>query len=116
MSDSLFTPEEQSERDARMAAAVTSYGLGTKSYNASCEARESQRQREETTARYLAQPHSEKVLPLVCTCRSYRFAHPPSRHGSLDHPADWKPWQERYRLDREHNALVEKSRYPWEDN
>lgn len=40
------------ELNARAAAAVTSYGVGTKSYNASAEKREMDRQRESATARY----------------------------------------------------------------
>jgi hypothetical protein len=91
------------------------YGLGTRSYNRSTEARENKRAQAEATAKFLAQPRAEIVVPLVCTCRSYRFAHPSSRHGTLKHPADWTPWQERYELDREHNALVEKSGHHWGD-
>jgi hypothetical protein len=39
-----------------------SYGIGTRSYNASTEARENKRQQREATDRYLAQPRREIVL------------------------------------------------------
>jgi len=91
------------------------YGTGTRSYNRSTEHRESKRQQAEATAEYLATPRVEIVVPLICTCRSFRFAHPPARHGTLKHPADWTPWQQRYRLDREHNALVEITGASWRD-
>jgi hypothetical protein len=48
--DHTFLSEE--ELNARAAAAVTSYGVGTKSYNASAEKREMDRQRKVATARY----------------------------------------------------------------
>lgn len=104
----LFTDSEQQERDARMAAAVTSYGVGTKSYNASGEAKESKRQQAESTERYLAQPRASILLPVVCTCLSYPFAHAPHRHSTLKHPGDWTPWQERYYLDTKYNCFVER--------
>jgi hypothetical protein len=45
----------QQELNERAAAAVTSYGVGTRSYNRSAEKREMDRQRKEATARYLAE-------------------------------------------------------------
>jgi hypothetical protein len=45
----------QRELNERAAAAVTSYGVGTRSYNRSAEKREMDRQRKEATARYLAE-------------------------------------------------------------
>lgn len=107
MSDDLFTTDEQRERNTRLAASVTSYGLGTKSYNASGEARELKRQQAEATERYLATPHQSIPL-LFCGCLSYPFAHPPSRHQTLKHPGDWTPWRERYYFDSKNNCWVEK--------
>lgn len=107
MSD-LFTESEQRERETRLTSAVTSYGLGTKSYNNSAEARESKRQQAEATERYLAQPREPVIVRLQCTCISYPYPHPPSRHSTLKHPGDWTPWQERYFLDTKHNCWVEK--------
>jgi hypothetical protein len=47
-----FSSEENNER---LAAAVTSYGVGTRSYNRSPEKREMDRQRAEVTTRYREQ-------------------------------------------------------------
>ena len=91
------------------------YGTGTRSYNRSTEARQSKLAQRQATAEYLAAPRTVITLPLVCTCRSCRFPHPPSRHGTLKHPADWTPWQRRYREDRERNALQEIAGVNWEN-
>ena len=45
----------EQEKNERLAAAVTSYGVGTRSYNRSAEKREMDRQRAESTARYQEQ-------------------------------------------------------------
>jgi len=75
----------------RLAAAVTPYGLGTKSYNASAENREMKRQRAETTKQYQPRPIS---IP-VCHCRSFRYSHDPSEHNRLRGDWDWRTYQER---------------------
>jgi len=53
----------QQEDNERAAAAVTSYGLGTRSYNKSAEKREMDRQRKEATEKYL---ESKKTEVLEC--------------------------------------------------
>lgn len=98
------------EANERLAAAVTPYGVGTRSYNRSSEAREVKRQAKEATEKYLAQPHVPIILPVMCDCRSYRFPHPISRHKTLKHPGDWTPWQERYFFDKATNCWTEKPR------
>ena len=91
MSD-LFTREEQSERNARLAASVTSYGVGTKSYNGSTEARESKRQQAEATERYAAQERKEVVLDMswhTCRCDGRPDPHPVHPRREF---INFKPW------------------------
>lgn len=91
MSD-LFSSDEQRERDARMAAAVTSYGVGTKSYNSSGEAREVKRQRAEATARYEASTKSEIALDgswLMCRCDGNPDPHPAHAMREI---LNFRPW------------------------
>ena len=72
------------------------YGLGTRSYNRSTEARENKRQVKETTAKYLAGEIVFKpVVMLVCTCRSFRFPHDPGRHKELFSDYDWRTPEKR---------------------
>ena len=68
------------ELDARAAAAVSSYGVGTKSYNGSAEKREIERQREMVTARYEAGPRQEFLVPLLCRCPQREYPHELSVH------------------------------------
>ena len=75
----------QAELDARAAAAVTSYGVGTKSYNASAEKREMDRQREIATARYEAMPRMEFDAPLLCSCPQRANPHELSVHSQIRH-------------------------------
>lgn len=95
MSD-LFTREEQNERDARMAAAVTSYGVGTKSYNGSAEARESKRQRAEATERYATQARQEVLLDrswLMCRCDGRVDPHPAHEMREMLNFRPWFRWK-----------------------
>jgi hypothetical protein len=71
------------ELDARAAAAVSSYGVGTKSYNGSAEKREIERQREIVTARYEAGPKAEYPAPLLCRCPQREYPHELSVHSEL---------------------------------
>lgn len=72
------------------------YGLGTRSYNRSTEARQNKRAVKETTKRYL---DGELVFPaltvLTCTCRSFEFPHDPERHKELLSDYDWRTPEER---------------------
>jgi hypothetical protein len=108
--DDLFTASEQEERSTRLAAVVTSYGVGTKSYNRSGELRELKRQQAEATERYLANSHEPILLPLTCACLSYRFPHWPLAHSTLTHQGDWTPWQERYYFENKYNCWTEKTK------
>jgi hypothetical protein len=72
------------------------YGTGTRSYNRSTEAREMKRQQREATERYRAgelKIGNTKIL--VCTCRSFRFAHDPAKHSELLSDMDWRTPEER---------------------
>jgi hypothetical protein len=88
----------ESEKNARAAAAVTVYGVGTKSYNSSAEKREMDRQREETTARYHAgqmQIQDCSKAFLLCYCRSFHHGHSPELHRQLRSDYDWRSPEER---------------------
>jgi hypothetical protein len=65
----------QRELNERAAAAVTSYGVGTTSYNSSAEKREMERQKEIATARYLSMPHREILQPVTCPCAQRPYPH-----------------------------------------
>lgn len=73
----------QAELDARAAASVTSYGVGTKSYNASTEKREMDRQRELATTRYHMMPPASYEAPLMCRCPQRDYPHELSVHSLL---------------------------------
>jgi hypothetical protein len=93
----LSNPSE-AENNARAAAAVTSYGVGTRSYNKSSEKREMDRQREEVTAKYQAgqfQMHDCSSAFLLCRCRSFHNAHSPDLHSQLRADYDWRSPEER---------------------
>ena len=85
-----LTPQEENER---LAAAVSQYGLGTKSYNASAENREMKRQRAEKTAAYQFRPDSTEIL--LCHCRSFQYSHSPGDHAQLRSDRDWRTWEQR---------------------
>ena len=82
------------ENDERLAAAVTSYGVGTRSYNRSAEKRELDRQRAEATKRYLEAPRPEVIIQR-CNCRSFNLPHDISRHKELRSEMDWRTEAER---------------------
>ncbi len=71
----------QQENNERAAAAVTSYGVGTRSYNGSPEKREMDRQREIATARYEASPRQQVLQPVACTCAQRPYPHEVSVHA-----------------------------------
>lgn len=73
----------QQELNERAAAAVTSYGVGTRSYNRSAEKREMERQREIATARYEAGPRQEVLAPLLCRCPQREYPHELPIHFDL---------------------------------
>jgi hypothetical protein len=85
----------EAEKNERLAAAVTPYGVGTRSHNRSAEKREINRQRAEATAAYLARPRQERKIELRCRCRSFELAHPISRHRELAGEWDWRLESER---------------------
>ena len=83
---------DQSQIDnERLAAAVTPYGVGTRSYNRSAEKREMDRQRAAATKCYQPQP----VEILLCHCRSFRYSHDPADHRRLRGDWDWRTYRER---------------------
>jgi hypothetical protein len=86
------------ELNARAAAAVTSYGVGTHSYNSSAEKREMDRQRELTTARYEAGSHEVYYAPLLCSCPQRDHPHELKVHGLIR--SEW--WKRELR-----------DRWPW---
>jgi hypothetical protein len=63
MSASQPLPFSEDELNERLAASVTSYGVGTRSYNRSAEKREMDRQRKDATARYLAERAERTAAP-----------------------------------------------------
>ena len=86
------------EKNARAAAAVTSYGVNTRSYNKSSEKREMDRQRAETTAKYQAGELEIKDCSrafLLCYCRSFHHGHSPELHDRLRADYDWRTPEER---------------------
>jgi hypothetical protein len=81
-----------SEEDFRLTNLVTSYGVGTRSYNRSAEKREMERQRRAATASY---QHEEIVVGPYCRCRSFERVHELRRHGELRAEWDWRTEEER---------------------
>jgi len=71
------------------------YGLGTRSYNRSREARLNKEAVVEATKKYLETQQPEIMLPFPCTCRSFRDPHDPARHSELRSDYDWRTWKER---------------------
>jgi len=78
------------ESDERLAALVTHYGVGTRSYNRSAEKREMDRQREAVTEKFLARPVEEIEAPLLCTCRQRWYPHELCVHNQLLRES-WNP-------------------------
>lgn len=75
------------------------YGLGTRSYNRSTEARENKRAQKEATERYLQASAKGEIkpimAPLLCRCRSWEFPHEIEQHRQLRSEFDWPTPQER---------------------
>lgn len=69
------------------------YGFNTHSFLNSTEHRQMKKERAALTAKTEAEratsPPQEILIP-VCTCRSFRFAHDPSRHKELRSDMDWR--------------------------
>lgn len=57
----------EQEKNERLAASVTSCGVGTRSYNRSAEKHEVDRQREAATTQYENSPRQEILAPLNCS-------------------------------------------------
>jgi len=95
------------ENDARLAASVTHYGLGTKSYNSSSERREIDRQRAEITAKYHAGDLKFPVVLVgpVCACRSFDLPHDISKHRDLAADWDWRTPSERRGIQRQQEPI-----------
>lgn len=85
----------QAEKDERLAAAVTSYGVGTRSYNHGAEKKELDRQRAHETEKYLQGPRREIIVGPICRCRSFNLPHDISRHRELRSEHDWRTESER---------------------
>jgi len=84
-----------SEDDFRLNNLVSSYGVGTRSYNRSAEKRELEKQRKAATEKYLQGPRKEIIVDPICTCRSFNLPHELKRHKELRHEADWSLERER---------------------
>ena len=86
------------ELDERLAAAVTQYGPGTRSYNRSAEKRESKAQQAIVTEKYLVAPRFEVILDaswLICRCRAFADPHGIEKHRELRAEWDWRPESDR---------------------
>jgi hypothetical protein len=53
------------------------------------------KKRAEVTSQYEVSPKREVLMPLMCSCRSFKDRHPVSRHRELRSDMDWRTWQER---------------------
>lgn len=68
------------------------YGLGTRSYNNSTEARQNKAERKEATARYEQQPQQEVLLDgswLMCRCDGWPDPHPAHKMREM---LNFRPW------------------------
>jgi hypothetical protein len=90
-----FTLDYTDESSERLAAAVTSYGLGTRSYNASPEKHEVDRQRRAATEAFESAPREQIEVPPMCTCSQRTYPHELDVHSHLPSEA-WNP-QNRFR-------------------
>jgi len=52
-------------------------------------------ERRAATERFLAMPRTPLLMPLTCTCRSFRYPHELSEHKKLRSDYDWRSWEER---------------------
>jgi len=78
-----LTELSNAELDERAATAVTSYGVGTRSYNRSAEKREMDRQREIITERYTSGLRAEVEAPLMCSCPQRDYPHSLAVHALI---------------------------------
>jgi hypothetical protein len=86
-----LTPEENNER---LAAAVTSYGVGTRSYNHSTEKIEVDRQRAAATEHYQNSPRAEVLAPISCACDQRPYPHDLKAHSKMfEAPGGYWIWQ-----------------------
>lgn len=85
----------EAEKNARLAAAATVYGTGSRSYNRSAEKKESDRQRKEATERFMNQPRNYVTVGPVCTCASFNRPHLLERHRELSWDGDWRTESQR---------------------
>lgn len=84
-----LTPDEANER---LAASVTSYGLGTRSYNHSPEKRELDRQRATATAAYEDSPREAVEVEGRCPCPQRPYPHELSAHSQLRYEGNRDRW------------------------
>lgn len=81
--------------------AELTYGLGTRSYNRSAEAREERKRREANLRRMAiegfvpAVKQPEYLAPLMCDCRSFRYRHEIAAHKKLSSEYDWRTFEQR---------------------
>jgi hypothetical protein len=73
------------------------YGLGTRSYNRSTEARANKLARKEATEKYLASPRKEVIVGPMCNCQSFDLPHELIRHRELSSEHDWSLEKHRYK-------------------
>jgi hypothetical protein len=72
------------------------YGLGTRSYNRSAEARQNKQAVREATRKYLDGKLVFRALEiLTCACRSFELPHNPERHKELLSDHDWRSPKDR---------------------
>lgn len=83
----LAHPDEANER---LAALVTSYGVGTRSYNRSAEKHELDRQIAEAKQKAENLPKREYLAPLLCPCPQRPYAHELSIHENI-RPESYNP-------------------------
>lgn len=68
------------------------YGLGTRSYNRSTEARQNKLAQKEATAKYQRGEMGIREVEVgpICVCRSFNLPHEVSRHTELASDLDWR--------------------------
>ena len=97
------------EDDFRLAALVTPYGVGSRSYNRSAEKREMDRQRKRITAAY--KPGESVTMPVMCTCAAWPRVHEVFLHRQIlnwdgDWRALWNPeMRSQWRMPREADSM-----------
>jgi hypothetical protein len=66
------------------------YGLGTRSYNRSTEARRNRESQKKATAEYQAQERVEIPVTPRCDCMCFRLPHELTAHKKLKSERDWE--------------------------